>query len=203
MSDDSQVLRVQGLLERLKAGDSKALDELLSLTYDRLNRLASSMLRAYPKVRRWDQTGDVLAGACMRLQRALADVKPDTARDFFRLAALQVRRELRDLARRYNGPHGLNTNYESHDPVAGATPAEAASDSTYDPVRLADWSAFHEQAGALAEEARDVFDLIYYEGLSQDEVAALLGVSVKTVKRRWRDARLALYDTLGGRLPGV
>lgn len=38
--------------------------------------------------------------------------------------------------------------------------------------------------------------LLWYEGLSQPEAAAALGVSLATVKRRWQAARLALYDLL-------
>ncbi len=43
-------------------------------------------------------------------------------------------------------------------------------DESHDPAQLAEWSAFHEQAGSLPDELRSVFDLIYYQGLSQAEV---------------------------------
>jgi DNA-directed RNA polymerase specialized sigma24 family protein len=46
-------------------------------------------------------------------------------------------------------------------------------------------------------------DLLFYQGLQQAEAAAVLGVSERTVKRRWQSARLALHEALGGRLPGV
>ncbi|HKB36491.1 MAG TPA: sigma factor-like helix-turn-helix DNA-binding protein, partial [Gemmataceae bacterium] len=35
----------------------------------------------------------------------------------------------------------------------------------------------------MPEEQREVFDLVYYQGLSHAEAAALLGVSTKTVQR--------------------
>jgi len=41
-----------------------------------------------------------------------------------------------------------------------------------------------------------VVNLIYYEGLGQSEVAELLGVSVRTVKRRWQSARFHLYQAV-------
>ena len=56
----------------------------------------------------------------------------------------------------------------------------------------------HEQVEKLPDEVREVFDLVFYLGLEQAEVARRLGVSVPTVKRRYRDARLLLYDALGG-----
>jgi DNA-directed RNA polymerase specialized sigma24 family protein len=39
-------------------------------------------------------------------------------------------------------------------------------------------------------------NLLYYHGMSQIEAAAVLGVSDKTVRRRWQRARLALADAL-------
>ena len=50
---------------------------------------------------------------------------------------------------------------------------------------------------------REVFDLLWYHGLTQDEAAALIGVSVRTVKSRWRSARLRIAEALGGELPGA
>ncbi len=75
--------------------------------------------------------------------------------------------------------------------------------SFYDPGRLAEWTGFHAQVEALPEEEREVFDLLFYQGLPQAEAAAVLGVSERTIKRRWQAARLALHEALGGRLPGV
>ena len=83
---------------------------------------------------------------------------------------------------------------------SGRTPD--VGDDTYDPVRLAEWTRFHDAAGSLPDEQREVFDLLYYQGMTQDEAAALLGVSDRTVKRRWLSARLALHDALGGQIPG-
>jgi RNA polymerase sigma factor (sigma-70 family) len=55
---------------------------------------------------------------------------------------------------------------------------------------------------SLSEEEREVFDLHYVQDLPQEEVARLLGVSVPTVKRRWRSARLRLHEALHGPPPG-
>ena len=45
-----------------------------------------------------------------------------------------------------------------------------------------------------------MFDLLFYQGLSQAEAAAVLGVSEVTIKRRWRSARMRLVQTLGGEI---
>ena len=60
------------------------------------------------------------------------------------------------------------------------------------------WTEFHEAAARLPDDLRAVFDLLWYQELSQAEAAALLGVAVPTVKRRWLKARLRVQQALGG-----
>ena len=50
----------------------------------------------------------------------------------------------------------------------------------------------------LPEEPWAVFNLLWYQGMSQAEAAALLGVAVSTVKLRWMKARLQVQQALGG-----
>jgi RNA polymerase sigma-70 factor (ECF subfamily) len=196
-------VQIQGWVDRLKAGDESARGELLNCACDRLTRLTRKMLHSYQRVRRWEQTDDVLQNALVRLYRSLADVKPAGAADFFRLAALNIRRELLDLAKHYYGPRGLGTNYASvgaeQSSQAGAVLDPAVSRD--DPDRLAAWAEFHAQVEKLPEEEREVFDLLWYQELSQAEAAALLGVSDRTIKRRWASARLKLHEALRGALP--
>jgi RNA polymerase sigma-70 factor (ECF subfamily) len=215
MNDESIALRVQQWIDRDRTGDSLARDALLTCTLDRLRRLTRKMLGAYPGVRRWEDTDDVLQNASVRLCRALEDVQPATVQAFFRLAAIQIRRELIDLARRYAGPQGLGANYASRAPGEGAgKPGDerddttswlgnAPADSTHDPSRLAEWTEFHLHVEDLPEEDRAVVDLVFYQGLTAAEAAAILNVSERTVKRRWLSARLELQRALRGRIPGT
>ncbi len=135
----------------------------------------------------------------------MGEVQPPTAADFFRLAAAQIRRELLDLARRYSGAEGLGAHHAS---LAGSGTASSAAagpnpaDTTHDPDRLAAWTDFHREVETLPLEEREAFDLLFYQGLSQAEAAAVLDVSERTIKRRWQSARLRLVQTLGGRMPG-
>src|SRR5687767_6098578 len=94
-------------MARIDAGDPAARDGLLRHATDRLERLARHMLRSHPAVQRWAQTDDVLQGALVRLARALESLRPASAREFFALAAQQLRRELIDLARHYYGAEGV------------------------------------------------------------------------------------------------
>ena len=169
------------------------------------------MLADFPGVHRWDQTDDVLQNATVRLCRALEKVHPPMVADFFRLAAAQIRRELIDLSRHYFGAEGMGANLASLGPEgeAGHAPSDARAagiqpaDTTYDPQRLAAWTEFHEQVEALPQDERDTIELLFYQGLSQNEAAAILGISIRTVKRRWVAARLRLAESLGGRMPGL
>ena len=206
MSQDDHSTQIQGCIDRLRSGDASARDELLAHASDRLTRLTRKMLRDFPGVHRWEQTDDVLQNAAMRLCRALGEVQPPTAADFFRLAAAQIRRELLDLARRYSGAHGLGANHAS---VAGAGKAPAARRRTRphghhprprSPRRL---DRLPSRGRALPAEEREAFDLLFYQGLSQAEAAAVLDVSERTIKRRWQAARLRLVQTLGGKMPGL
>ena len=58
--------------------------------------------------------------------------------------------------------------------------------------------AFHEAVERLPAEERDVFGLLWYQGMTHAQAAEVLGVATKTVQRRWASARLLLQDALDG-----
>lgn len=208
MDEASQNSRqLQTWIDRLQAGDPKARDELIRQACERLRRLTRKMLKGFARVKRWEETDDVFQNAMVRLCRALHDVMPRSARDFYALAALQIRRELIDLARQYYGPQGLGANQASNAerPNAPNTPRPDAEkeDTTLEPGRLAIWSEFHQRIDTLPEEEREVFDLLWYQELGQAEAAVVLGISIATLKRRWLAARRRLHQALQGDLPGT
>lgn len=190
------------LLARVRGGDADALNELVRLTAERLETLTRRMLRDYPRVRRWAQTDDVLQNALIRLCRALGQVTPAGVREFYALATTQIRRELLDLARHYSGPENSAAHHESWDADPDRGPVDHSDDAD-DPAELADWCEFHQQAAALPEDEREVFGLIFYQGLSQDDAAEVVGVSVRTVQRRWQAAMLRLHHARRGQAPGA
>jgi RNA polymerase sigma-70 factor (ECF subfamily) len=203
MTDVSpQTLELQAHLDRMRAGDLAARDELFRLVCGRLERLTRKMLRGFPGVKRWAQTDDVLQSALVRLLRALKDVQPASMREFFALTTEQIRRELLDLARHYYGPQGEGANHASH-AGDGAQPAYDRADLSAEPSTLAAWGEFHQQVSRLPLEEREVVDLLFYQELTQAEAAAILGVTVRTVQRRWQAALLRLHDVLQGQWPGL
>jgi len=187
MPDDPNITRV--LVDKFRAGDDGALNRLIEHTYERLQRLTHRMLRTYGGVRRWDETCDVHHNAQIRLQNALSKVELKSDLHFYRLAAVQIRRELLDLAERYQGPMGSAANHYSDSFGSAINRAADPASSLED---LWDWTDFQLKAEQLPPEQAEVFDLIWYHGKTIKEVAALIGVSERTVKRRWVKAREAL-----------
>jgi RNA polymerase sigma-70 factor (ECF subfamily) len=192
--------QLQLWIERMQAGDEGARDHLMNCCVTRLLQLTRKMLRRYPRVKRWEQTDDVLQNVSLRLRRTLAQITPADVREFLKLASLNIRRELLDLVKHYFGPRGLGSRYQSDHLNADAEPRQPAVVAD-EPSRLAQWSEFHEKVQELPEEHREVFDLLWYQGLSQAEAAGVLHVTERTVQRRWQAARLQLFDTLHGELP--
>jgi RNA polymerase sigma-70 factor (ECF subfamily) len=183
-------------LARLRSGDAGAKAAVIECACERLRHLARRLLGEYPGVRRWEETDDVLQQALIRLDRALDAEQPETPAAFFGLAAVQIRRQLVDLARRYYGPQGLGSRHDTQDRPNGNTVGLDPVDNTAGPATMLFWAEFHEAVGELPDDERAVFDLIYYQEASQEQVGQLLGVSVRTVKRRWQSARLILHDRL-------
>ncbi len=199
--------QVESLLARFKEGDLAARDELLQATCERFNHMARAMKRDFPKVGRWEQTEDIVQNASLRLCRALEDVQIADTRHFFRLVALQIRRELIDMARHYEGAYGLGRNHQTQRAMSSDDSARSdrfeAAEITNDPHAVAIWSELHEVIEQLPDDQREVTELLWYHGMSQQEAADLLKVDVRTIKRRWRSARIHLHDKLHGDLPSI
>jgi RNA polymerase sigma-70 factor (ECF subfamily) len=196
MSEVSITQRVHTLLEALRAGDEAAGRELINLTYDRFRILARRILRAgFPRLRPWEETDDVVQEAALRLWKALATERPASEKEFFCLGAVQIRRQLTDLARRY---FGRKSPDRDSPPVPARSPVHAVGDvadprdNTWEPGSLAQWTEFHRLVDSLPDREREIVDLHFYQGLPQDQVAELLGVEKTTVKRRWRSAKRLL-----------
>lgn len=196
MRSEATDTQLQNLIELAASGEKSARQALLDHACDRLLRLTRKMFHGYPNLRRWEQTDDVFQNALIRLHRALAEVKVESVRHFFNLAAVQVRRELLDLAKHHFGPHGIGANHHTD-----GQPADEAGGSLHgkddEPNDPAKWTEFHQHVEALPDEEKEVVNLLWYEGLTQEETAKVLGVALRTVKRRWHSARLKLYEVLG------
>jgi len=195
MPDDTSPSEFQSLLDRLSAGDAGARERLIELACERLKRLTRKMFADAPGLRRWEDSADVFQNAVLRFWNSLQATMPATPTEFFRLAALNIRRELIDLCRHHFGPEGSAAHRIS---TGGSGIAVDSPQSTFDPSRLTMWTEFHERVALLPDDERELFDLMWYQGLTHPEAAGLLAVPERTLRRRWRAARARLYATLRG-----
>lgn len=197
LSDENNLeTRLASCLERLAQGDDRAREEILELCNDRLRKLSHRLLGKFARVRRWNDTGDIAQNAAMRLYRALAETIPDSPRGLMGLLATQIQRELIDLARKHAGPlsyaqnHDTNVRDGSQGGVFLVEEALDAGDGLDDQeIPLERWEEFHAAVESLPEEHREVFRLVWYLGTDRETTAKTLGLSVRTVGRRWQEAR--------------
>ncbi len=200
----SQTTGLQAWLDELRAGNEAARAEVIGRSCERLRQLAHRMLKNYPRLRRWEQTDDVLQNAMIRLHRSLAEVKPESVAQYLGFAAAQIRRALLDLLRHHFGPEGAAAHHHTDGKGAAgdlASGARRCEDTCVEPENLDAWTRFHETVESLDDEQREVFNLLWYEALTQPEAASVLGVSQRTVGRRWLAARCAVFEALDGQSP--
>lgn len=186
--------RVERLLADLQAGDDTARDKILEACDERLRQLAHRLLGNFARVRRWDNTDDVAQGAAMRLYRALGETIPNSPRGLLGLMATVIQRELLDLARKHAGNMSYASNHHTNvqDWPQGTVyfVDEAVAETGDDEdIPLDRWEAFHAVVEELPEEAKELFRLVWYLGLDRREVAEAMGMSIRTVARRWDEAR--------------
>jgi len=181
-------------LERLACGDDSARERIVEICDGRIRELAHRLLGKFAKVRRWDSTDDVAQNAAMRLYNALSETVPDSPRGLMGLMATQIQRELIDLARKHAGPlsyaanHGTNVHDGSRGDVFLVDEAADGADSE-EAIPLARWERFHAAVEALPEEHREVFKWVWYLGADRETTSKNLGLSIRTVGRRWQEAR--------------
>ncbi|GIW81766.1 MAG: hypothetical protein KatS3mg105_3573 [Gemmatales bacterium] len=196
MPEVKTTAHLDSLLGRLRSGDGKAREELIEASLERLRFLARQMLNRQIDLRQLCDTDDILQQSMLRLYQALQQIHPASVREYIGLAARQIRWVLLDLGRR-----AANVRSQFCPPNDGAALENRPPADQDEPSSIAEWTEFHEIIDKLPEEDREMFNLLFYQGLSQEEAAAILGLSVRTVKRRWQQARLHLRERLRGDSP--
>jgi RNA polymerase sigma factor (sigma-70 family) len=193
----AQTTQLLEWLDRMKTGDRAASDELVRSLQGRLEILARKMLSRYPRVGRWVDAEDVLQNSLVRLLRALESVRPNSMREFFGLAAQQMRRELLDMARHFYGPEGEAAHHESvQDSPSRSQPGFNPPAQGEEDDDLESWCRFHEEVEKLPAREREVVGLIFYHGWTQARAAELFQVDVRTVRRWWESALVKLHRIL-------
>ena len=180
---------------QLRAGNPGAAEPEFRKILAKVERLAAAAFGRFPRVGRFVELDDVIQSSLIRLLAALRDIRPDNTRRFYALANELIRRELLDLTKHFYGPRGEGTHRAAVG-VGGAA-GEVAPIDPADAAELDRLAAFHEAVERLPVEEREAVGLTYYHGWTQGEVAALLQVSVRTVRRWLEAATAALRAELG------
>jgi RNA polymerase sigma factor (TIGR02999 family) len=177
------------LLNAIESGDAKAADQLLPLVYHELRRLAASKM-AHEKAGQTLQPTALVHEAWLRL---VGDEVPtfQNRAHFFAAAAEAMRRILIERARRRQAVrHGGGQERVDFEYVELPFPGN-------DDQLLAVNEALEQLAAAHPQEA-EVVKLRYFVGLTHEEVAAALGISVRTAKSYWAHARAWLFQEISG-----
>ena len=138
------------------------------------------MLKSFPAVGRWEQTDDVFLLAAMRLRNALKDVTPRSTREFFGLAALQIRRELLNMTKTYR--HRLTPSQAWGGRPRGRViergrARRMRSRTTKGLVNSKRGPTSTMPRRPFPMRFAKCFSLIWYHGLSQVQAAVVFGVS--------------------------
>jgi RNA polymerase sigma-70 factor (ECF subfamily) len=178
---------VTELLLEWQQGDCEALDRLTPLVYDELRRIA----HRYVQRERQGQTLETTALVNEAYLRLVNQQKVDwqNRAHFFAVTAQVMRNILIDHARRRRYmKHGGEARLVSIDEAALMTKVRAAELISLD-------EALSELARLDPRKSR-VVELRYFGGLSLEETADVLEISLMTVRRDWRAAKAWLYKAV-------
>ena len=184
MNDPAEVTN---LLKAWSNGDQEALDRLAERVYGELHRMARHFMKN-------ERQGNSLQATALvhEVYLRLVDVGSVDWRQraqFFAMAAQMMRRILVDAARakgsRKRGGEAIHVNFEET--------AVLASEPDRSMIALDEaLAAFAEIAARQAQ----VVELRYFGGLTEEEIANVLDISSRTVRRDWEFARVWLSREL-------
>src|SRR5262245_3419832 len=158
----------------------------------------------YARLEPFEQTDDVVQELYVKIlqnqDRFWVNARGETVRtlaEFFGHTSAWMRDVLCGLLRK---AYGRDDNRPAVLPLDGGSsdtrPVNEPSSDTGEGEKVRRWTEFHEAAARLPDDLRAVFDLLWYQEMSQAEAAVLLGVAVRTVKFHWMKARLQVQQTL-------
>lgn len=185
------------LVERCKAGDKLAFDELISTHQERVLNTAYRLMGNY------EEALDLTQEVFLNCFRKIANFKGDSALStwLYRITVNTAKNRWKyQQSRGMNKMHSLDAPLTADDeemikqyPDSQPTPRKVASDREA-------MACFEDQLQRLNDEQREVLVLRYVEELSYEEIADILRLSLGTVKSRIHRARNELRDMMGDHL---
>lgn len=196
---------VTRLLQRWSDGDASALDALWPLVYDDIRRMAGRQVAGERSAHTLQATA-LVNEAFMRLagQRALQWQRRE---QFLALAAQIMRRVLVDYARQRNAqrrgdgarPFSIHDTWAAQE-VEQRQALDAFHDESVDILAIDD--ALN-RLKAVDEPQGRIVELRYFGGLTLEETASVVGISLASVKREWAMARAWLRRELSAHGAGA
>ena len=178
---------ITGLLKAWSGGDQTALDRLAGLVYDELHRMARHYMQD-------ERTGNTLQTTALvnEVYLRLVDVRNvdwQQRGQFFTITAQMMRRILVDAARaRGSNKRGGGAIKVNVDEVPVMSPERDASMVALDEAL--------EAFSTVAPRQAKLVELRYFGGLSEEEIAEVLKISPRTVRRDWEFAKSWLMREL-------
>jgi RNA polymerase sigma factor (TIGR02999 family) len=181
--DDTQLTQ---LLARVTHGERSALDRVFAALYPELRQLARARLRTQGRIAHLDTTA--LVHECFLRLIGNEQVSVDGRRHFFAYAAKTMRNIIVDIAREQlaarRGGGAVQLQLDT-----GLAAQIGANDGAGTLIRINDALL---ELEALDADLAQVVEMRYFAGYSEAEIGVLLGISERTVQRRWEKARAFL-----------
>jgi RNA polymerase sigma factor (TIGR02999 family) len=179
-----QVGEITQLLHRWRQGSADAENELFGRLNSDLRRLAHYLMRGERPGHSLQAT-ELVDQVYIRLVAA-KDRDWQNRQHFFAIAARAMRRHLIDIAR--GRPNADFVAIEKFEPLLRASSAKLGVALTVDRL-LTQLAEHHPDWCHLVE-------LKYFLGLTDEEVADVMGIKLRTMQRMWRDARQWLFERM-------
>ena len=173
------------LVQRAAEGDRAAFDAAYEQIHAELKALAKRRLDGHP--------GRTLSATVLVnetwIKLAESEVRASSRAHFFRIAARAMRQVWIDRRRSRAADRDRIRLYLGA-PVTGAAEPVAPEDWT----ELVDWDSALRTLEGMDAELAELVELRIFSGLDLPEIAALKGVTARTVQRQWRSARAFLLQ---------
>lgn len=180
--------RLTLLLQQVQSGQSLATEELLPLVYEELRNLARGMMQGQSGGHTLQPTALVHEAYAKLLGSASLSV--ESRAHFFAIAALAMRQVLSNHARAKRAEkRSAAGNRVTLAEVASSGPVQRDVDVLGLDDALTKLASLDPRQAKLVE-------LRFFGGLTMDETASLMGVSVPTLEREWRAAKAFLRAEL-------
>ncbi len=171
-----------------RSGDPQALDQLFARLYPQLRQMAAARMRRTDERLLLDTTS--LVHECYVRLCDLRQLELNDRQHFLAYAGKVMRSVVVDLARAQQAQRrGGDRDFVTLDTHLSDTLPNGEDEVIH----------IHEALASLAEvdpRLVQVVELRYFVGLSHDEIAQTLGLSVRTIERDWERARTFLYAAL-------